>query len=182
MGIGLSLDGLVRSGASDRTVSSMKSRVYIETTIPSFYHTLRRDTESLAMMNWTRRWWLELAPQCSLVTSPAVIAELSAVRREYAEATGVACGRRSAGNQAGRGRGQHLHPAARHAQRPGRRRSSSCRSSVHRVDVLLTWNCRHLANPSKMEHIRLVNYELNLPTPLFTTPLNFLGGEDNDAE
>ena len=29
---------------------------------------------------------------------------------------------------------------------------------VHRVDVLLTWNCRHLANPSKMEHVRLVNH------------------------
>ncbi len=32
----------------------MKTRVYIETTIPSFYYTLRTDTESQAMMNWRR--------------------------------------------------------------------------------------------------------------------------------
>ena len=165
-------------------MSSMKSRVYIETTIPSFYHTLRRDTESLAMMNWTRRWWLELAPQCSLVTSPAVIAELRCgtgentqrrlelladvdlleITRQVEDVASIYIQRLVMPNDPG---GDALHLAA---------------ASVHRVDVLLTWNCRHLANPSKMEHIRLVNYELDLPTPLLTTPLNYLGGEDNDAE
>ena len=54
-------------------------------------------------------------------------------------------------------------------------------ASVHRVDVLLTWNCRHLANPSKMEHIRLVNFELGLPMPLLITPLNYLSGDESDA-
>jgi hypothetical protein len=53
---------------------------------------------------------------------------------------------------------------------------------VHRVDVLLTWNCRRLANPSKMEHLRVVNYELGLPMPLLTTPLNYLSGDESDAE
>ena len=55
-------------------------------------------------------------------------------------------------------------------------------ASVHRVNVLLTWNCRHLANPSKMEHMRLVNYELGLPMPLLTTPMNYLVGDGTDAE
>nr|VFK15780.1 MAG: AMP-binding enzyme [Candidatus Kentron sp. LPFa]VFK31508.1 MAG: AMP-binding enzyme [Candidatus Kentron sp. LPFa] len=50
-------------------------------------------------------------------------------------------------------------------------------ASVYRVDVLLTWNCKHLANPSKMEHIRAVNYGLGLPMLLLTTPLNYLSGE-----
>ena len=49
-------------------------------------------------------------------------------------------------------------------------------ASFHRVDVLWTWNCLHLANPNETDHIRLVNYELGLPTPLLTTPLNYLGG------
>ncbi len=53
-------------------------------------------------------------------------------------------------------------------------------ASVHRVNVLLTWNCQHLANPSKMEHIRLVNYELGLPMPLLTTPLNYLSGDESN--
>ncbi|NUQ62784.1 MAG: hypothetical protein HUU20_09860 [Pirellulales bacterium] len=53
--------------------------------------------------------------------------------------------------------------------------------SFHRVDVLLTWNCLHLANPNKMQHIRLVNYELGLPMPVLTTPLNYVGGGESDG-
>ena len=54
-------------------------------------------------------------------------------------------------------------------------------ASHYRMDVLLTWNCRHLANPNKMGHIRAVNRELGLPTPLLTTPLNYVGGDDDNG-
>jgi len=162
----------------------MKTRVYIETTIPSFYYTLRTDTESLAMMNWTRQWWSELAPRFALVTSPAVIAELQkgsgetteqrvALLKE-AELLEVTSRVEDVANIYIRRlvmpkdpAGDALHLAV---------------ASVHRVNVLLTWNCRHLANPSKMEHIRLVNYELDLPMPLLTTPMNYLVGGETDAE
>lgn len=50
--------------------------VYIETSIPSFYHTLRTDSESVARMGWTRQWWLEYAAKSRLVTSAAVVDEL----------------------------------------------------------------------------------------------------------
>ena len=52
-------------------------RVYIETTIPSFYYTLRRDLESRAMQSWSRKWWAEYADQFTLVSSIVVINELS---------------------------------------------------------------------------------------------------------
>ena len=162
----------------------MKARVYIETTIPSFYYTLRTDIESLAMMNWTRRWWSELAPQFALVTSPAVIAELRKgtgetreqriallkdaelleVTTRVEDVPNIYIRRLVMPNDPG---GDALHLAV---------------ASVHRVHVLLTWNCRHLANPSKTEHIRLVNYELGLPMPLLTTPMNYVLGEETDAE
>jgi hypothetical protein len=51
----------------------------------------------------------------------------------------------------------------------------------YRMDVLLTWNCRHLANPNKMGHIRAVNHELGLPTPILTTPLNYVGGDEGNG-
>ena len=54
-------------------------------------------------------------------------------------------------------------------------------ASYYGLDVLLTWNCRHLANPSKMQHIQVVNRELGLPMPLLTTPLNYVGGDDTDG-
>ena len=54
-------------------------------------------------------------------------------------------------------------------------------TSYYHLDILLTWNCRHLANPNKMEHIRAVNRELGLPLPILTTPLNYVGGDDADG-
>ncbi|REJ89236.1 MAG: hypothetical protein DWQ34_15680 [Planctomycetota bacterium] len=54
-------------------------------------------------------------------------------------------------------------------------------ASYYGVDVLLTWNCRHLANPNKFGHIESLNTELGLSVPLLTTPLNYLSEGDADA-
>ena len=37
----------------------MKRSVYIETTIPSFYHEVRSEPEMIARRESTRRWWKE---------------------------------------------------------------------------------------------------------------------------
>ncbi|MFV2068965.1 MAG: hypothetical protein ACC645_18520 [Pirellulales bacterium] len=34
-----------------------KPRVYVETTIASFYHEIRTAPEIVARREWTRRWW-----------------------------------------------------------------------------------------------------------------------------
>jgi len=44
--------------------------------------------------------------------------------------------------------------------------------------MLVTWNCKHLANANKVGHIRRVNALLGLRTPLLVTPLELL--EKND--
>jgi len=50
------------------------------------------------------------------------------------------------------------------------------------MDVLLTWNCRHLANANKRPHIRTVNARLGLPVPEIVTPLElFTEQGDTDA-
>lgn len=160
----------------------MRKRIYIETSVPSFYYTLRTDPESIARMNWTREWWRLYAGIFELLSSPAVIAELRRgtgartvdriallndvrflpITPEVEEVVAVYIDKRVMPNDP---TGDALHLAL---------------TSVHRVDVLLTWNCQHLANPSKMEHIRVINYELGLPMPLLTTPLNFLSGAEGD--
>jgi len=35
----------------------MKPKVYIETSIPSFYHEIRSEPEMVARKQWTREWW-----------------------------------------------------------------------------------------------------------------------------
>ncbi len=131
-------------------------------------------------MHWTRQWWFECAPQFELFTSPAVILELQQgssektaerldliaeielldISDDVEHTVGTYIERRAMPNDPG---GDALHLAV---------------ASYYRMDVLLTWNCRHLASPNKMRHIRAVNRELGLPTPLVTTPLNYVGGDD----
>ena len=55
-----------------------KPRVYVETTIPSFYHEERTALAVVARREWTQRWW-DVAPgRYELVTSPVVLDELAA--------------------------------------------------------------------------------------------------------
>jgi hypothetical protein len=41
---------------------------------------------------------------------------------------------------------------------------------IHRVDYLLTWNQRHLANPNKRTHLAVICARLNLAIPQIVTP------------
>jgi len=154
------------------------TRVYIETTIASLYHTLRTDPESVARMHWTRQWWAEFGPRFELLTSPAVILELQQGSTEKTE------------DRLELISGLDLLDITDDIERivatyierlvmprdPGGDALQLAITPYDGLDVLLTWNCRHLANPNKMEHIRAVNRELGLPMPLITAPLNYVGG------
>jgi len=160
-----------------------RDTVYIETSIPSFFHTLRTDPESIARMHWTRQWWHEYAEKCTLVTSVAVIEELQQgtggknderislldlakllpISDEIIEIAQVYIDKLVMPRDP---TGDALHLAF---------------ASYHKADFLLTWNCTHLANANKFHHIRLVNFELGLANPVLTTPLNFpSSGDDHE--
>ena len=53
-------------------------------------------------------------------------------------------------------------------------------STWHRVDFLLTWNCRHIANPVIQEKIAVHLEQLGLFLPIICTPEELLGGSDDD--
>ena len=155
-------------------------RVYIETTIPSFYYTLRTDIESRAMQSWTRKWWNQYADQFTLVSSLAVIEELSdgtsektrdridlvenlemlSISPRIHRITQIYIDRLIMPQDPF---GDALHLAI---------------ASFYNVDALLTWNYKHIANLNKTYRIRQINQELGLPTPELATPLNYLGAED----
>ncbi|RKZ44785.1 MAG: hypothetical protein DRR16_25055 [Candidatus Parabeggiatoa sp. nov. 3] len=52
-------------------------------------------------------------------------------------------------------------------------------ASNHKCDILLSWNCKNLANANKFTHIRYVNNLLSLYVPILITPLELLG-ENHD--
>ena len=47
-------------------------------------------------------------------------------------------------------------------------------ASVHECDILLTWNCLHLANANKFAHIQRVNALMGLKTPVMATPFQLM--------
>jgi hypothetical protein len=54
----------------------VKPKVYIETSIPSFYYEERPEPDMVARKLWTRQWWEQSGSYYSLVTSVAVLDEL----------------------------------------------------------------------------------------------------------
>jgi len=158
----------------------MKPRVYIETSIPSFYHEVRAEPEMVARRDWTRHWWDEMRDDYLPVSSVAVLDELQSgdfpnkdqaiellsslplvpLELEIAEIVRVYIEHKVMPNDPV---GDALYLAL---------------ASFHKCDFLLTWNCRHLANANKFGHIRRVNAMLGLYIPLLVTPLELLGGRD----
>jgi len=53
-------------------------------------------------------------------------------------------------------------------------------ATIHRMDYLLTWNQRHLANPNKRTHFAVICARLNLSAPQIVTP-DLLILEDENA-
>jgi len=47
-------------------------------------------------------------------------------------------------------------------------------ASYYAMTFLLTWNCAHLANANKFQHIHVVNQRLGLHVPILTTPLQLV--------
>ena len=157
----------------------MSLKIYIEMTIPSFYFENRRNVERVSRRNWTRRWWDEHRDEHELATSLVVRNELSDPK--YPEAK-----RRNA--LALMDELPLLDLNARideimqiyvknllMPQQPAADAIHLALASHYRCDVLLTWNCVHLANPQKFRHIEIVNKRLGLPMPSVVMPRQLLG-------
>jgi hypothetical protein len=157
------------------------ARVYIETTIPSYYHESRVDETIAAWKRATRDWWDHYADRFELVTSRFVIAELSSAPAQKARAclelmkdveilpepealsaTAQYYIEQKAMPDGAGGDAYHLAMAA-----------------LHGIEYLLTWNCQHLANASKQRHLTVLNTRLGLLMPIVTTPLTLLLAREN---
>ena len=158
----------------------MKPKVYIETSIPSFYHEARTEADMVARREWTRQWWDNSSGDYQLVTSVAVLDELNS------------------GDYPNKDKAVELmhdlplvsieeaiidvvQAYIQHKVMPVDPVGDALHlalASYHKCDFLLTWNCRHLANANKFGHIRRVNVMLGLFIPLLVTPLELIGGPD----
>ena len=148
-------------------------KVYIETSIPSFFYETRQEPEMVAMKHWTRKWWAQYPGTYEVVTSDGVIAELK--EGEYPTQKDAI----SLVNDLPRVNipneiadivdtyiANHLMPQERLGDA-----LHLALASYHKCDFLLTWNCSHIANANKFEHIRIINTRLGLFVPALVTPM-----------
>lgn len=160
----------------------MAGTVYIETSIPSAYVDERQDLISQTQRFCTRQWWDVHRTTHSLGISEAVIAELTqAAFPGQSEAIALM---------------QEV-PVFRltdrivevaeyymaHLLMPRERFGDGFHlafASVYGFDYLLTWNCKHLANPRKTGHIAEINRRLGLNPPIILTPQMLLEDLENE--
>ena len=160
-----------------------KPRVYVETTIPSFYHETRTAPDIVARRRWTSQWWSGAPERYELVTSSPVLDELAGGPRERI-AERLTLVRELPLLAVEPGIGEILQAYLRHKLMPADPAGDALHlalASYHKCDFLVTWNCRNLANANKFEHIRRVNTMLGLFVPILATPLELLGG-NNESE
>jgi predicted nucleic acid-binding protein len=160
-----------------------KPRVYVETTIPRFYHETRTAPDIVARRRWTRQWWSGAPERYELVTSSPVLDELAGGPRERI-AERLTLVRELPLLAIEPGIGEILQAYIRHKLMPADPAGDALHlalASYHKCDFLVTWNCRNLANANKFEHIRRVNTMLGLFVPILATPLELLGGNDESA-
>lgn len=155
----------------------MTPKVYVETSIPSFYHEARTAPDMVARRDWTRHWWDEFSPHYLLVTSVAVLDELNQGDYPNKEAV-LSLVRNVALVPVMPAIAEIAQAYIQHQVMPRDPVGDALHlalASYHKCDFLLTWNCRHLANANKFGHIRRVNTMLGLYVPLLVTPLELLG-------
>lgn len=155
----------------------MKPKVYVETSIPSFYYEVRTEPEMVARRQWTQQWWEQAPNKYQIVTSPAVFEELNGgdfPNKEKAVALIAGLPQVSVEEEIG----EVVDAYIRHKLMPSDPAGDALHlalASYHKCDFLLTWNCRHLANANKFGHIKRLNVMLGLYVPALVTPLQLLG-------
>jgi predicted nucleic acid-binding protein len=134
----------------------------------------------VARRHWTRQWWDHHRQGYFLVTSEAVLEELEA-GRDPRKKERLALISQLPMVPVVDTVADIVDTYIRHHVMPVDPRGDALHlalASYHRCQFLLTWNCAHLANANKQEHIRHINTLLGLPVPVLTTPLELLAPEE----
>lgn len=148
------------------------ARVYLETSFVSACVSTRTDAASIYRRQASLDWMATQAPGHDLFVSAEVQLELDSPtypQRTAAlvyiqpfqflaltnEVLGLASLLVQEKVMPGPARGDPIHVAA---------------ACVHRMDYLLSWNVRHLANPNKIAHLQAVAMRVGLMPPRILTP------------
>lgn len=152
--------------------------IYIETTVVSYLvANPSRDSILAAHQQLTRQWWQDERQRYQCVTSREVLreaslgdVEMSRRRTEALAGLTVLVVDDSARDLARAVLAEKLLPPAAAADA-----IHAIVAAQHRVNILLTWNCRHLANPHLLGKLREFVAGRGLVLPEVCTPIELIG-------
>jgi predicted nucleic acid-binding protein len=152
--------------------------VYLDATIPSFYYEERPGTIIQAWREITVAFWDHARSHYDVDVSDETLRELEDVgyppsKREQCLALVAAVPRLAVNPE--------VIDLAGFYVREGVMPSNDLGDAIHlavatwyRLQYLLTWNCKHLANANKFEHIQILNSRRRLVSPAIVTPEQLL--------
>jgi predicted nucleic acid-binding protein len=156
----------------------VKRTVYLDTTIPSYLFDERDSMETYIEI--TKRWWSQERHKFDLWISEETIAELSS--GDYPNKKQIlACASEIAVLPTDVSLVSIVDTYIKNYLMPQTRTGDAVHlayASYYKIDFLLTWNCNHLANANKKQHIRIINSRMNLFTPEIATPLELFSETD----
>lgn len=158
----------------------MKSRVYLETTIPSYLTAWpSRDLVRAAHQQITRDWWAKRRSAFELYISQAVLRECQA-----GDATAAGEGLKILQDlpvlEQTEAAVQLAEALVRDVPLPVRATVDALHvaiAAIHGMDYLLTWNCTHIANATLREPIEAVCRANGYEPPAICTPDELLAEE-----
>ena len=161
--------------SKERTV---KKRVYLETTIVSYLAARpSRDLIIAAHQELTREWWNERRDRFGLYISQFVLDEagggdVEAAQRRVALLAGVP--KVPITDEAISLAGAVIHQDVIPPNAAGDALHVAV-ATVHQIDILLTWNCRHLANAEILGPLGICLRSLGFDPPIICTPAELMG-------
>ena len=158
----------------------IKRTVYLDSTIPSYLFDERESIKTYVEI--TKKWWNEEVSNFDLWISEETIAELS--KGDYPNKTEILeCIYQTQVLPFD----EHIVEIAQvylnNYLMPNALKGDAIHlayASFFKMDFLLTWNCNHLNNANKKQHIRIINAQLNLFIPEIVTPLELFTEVNDD--
>jgi len=156
---------------------SAKAKVYVETTVVSYLTAWKtRDAIAVAHQAVTRRWWRRRKRfdlYCSqIVVSEAGDGDAQAAQRRLAALKGVPSLDTS---DAVKRLAAALVKAAALPKKATEDALHIALATVHGMDYLLTWNCKHIANAEIRNVVASVAYDHGYGVPVICTPEELMG-------
>lgn len=155
-----------------------RSSVYIETTVISYL--LSRPSQNIKVAGEqliTQDWWNKTLPKLNPFISTFVLDEISVGDKEQVKKRIEVISKFEVLQQTSEVK-EFAQVYIKTLQIPAKSKIDAFHlaiASIFEMDFIVSWNCKHIANPFLTNKIIKVNKDFSLPVPVICTPREMLG-------